>query len=77
VGVSSTIFRASLYLPGAGFSAVFLVIVVPPLIQTPDVLAVFAAGFVNPYAAGFAFYLLLRLGQEQTAEIQSDRNWED
>ncbi len=29
-------------------------VVVPPLLQDPDIFAAFAAGFVNPYASGYA-----------------------
>lgn len=37
-----------------GFTGVFSIVVVPPLIDHPDVMGAFAAGFVNPYAAGYA-----------------------
>lgn len=36
------------------FTALFCVVVVPPLIDNPDVLGAFAAGFVNPYASGYS-----------------------
>jgi len=36
------------------FSLAFGIVVVPPLLQSGDVLGAFAAGFVNPYASGYA-----------------------
>lgn len=36
------------------FAAVFGAVVVPPLIENPDVVGAFAAGFVNPYASGYS-----------------------
>ena len=39
---------------GIAFAAAFIWIVVPPLMQHPDVVGAFAAGFVNPYASGYA-----------------------
>lgn len=37
-----------------GFTIAFCALVVPPLIQNPDILGAFAAGFVNPYASGYS-----------------------
>jgi hypothetical protein len=37
-----------------GFTVLFAIVVVPPLVADPDVLGAFAAGFVNPYASGYA-----------------------
>ncbi len=39
---------------GAGFATLFGVIVVPPLLASGDVIGALAAGFVNPYASGYA-----------------------
>ncbi len=39
---------------GLLFALFFAVVVLPPLGADPDVLGAFAAGFVNPYAAGYA-----------------------
>lgn len=39
---------------GGLFAGVFLVVVVPPLLASGDIIGAFAAGFVNPYAAGYA-----------------------
>ncbi|MFZ5757122.1 MAG: DUF2834 domain-containing protein [Pseudomonadota bacterium] len=109
--MSITAFRAILILLAAAFTIVFMAVCIPPFLQDPDILAAFGAGFVNPYAsgyaldifftwavlaawvvyeakvkgirhgwvalalgvvpgvaAGFALYLLLRLGQERTGD---------
>ncbi|MDI1257681.1 DUF2834 domain-containing protein [Aquabacterium sp.] len=47
-------FRALLILIAALFTAAFTLVVIPPLLESRDVLGAFAAGFVNPYAAGYA-----------------------
>ncbi|RZL02848.1 MAG: DUF2834 domain-containing protein [Rubrivivax sp.] len=47
-------FRALLILIAALFTLAFVLVVVPPLAESRDVLGAFAAGFVNPYAAGYA-----------------------
>ncbi len=39
---------------GAGFAIVFGLLVLPPLLASGDILGAFAAGFVNPYASGYA-----------------------
>lgn len=41
------------------FTAVFAVVVMPPLIDEPDILGAFAAGFVNPYSSGYSADVLL------------------
>jgi hypothetical protein len=47
-------FRAVILMIALGFSALFMLIVVPPLVENPDIPAAFAAGFVNPYASGYS-----------------------
>jgi hypothetical protein len=37
-----------------GFSVLFALVVIPPLIQDPDIIGAFAAGFVNPYSSGYS-----------------------
>ena len=39
---------------GLGFAGVFVVMVLPPLWADPDLFGAALAGFVNPYAAGYA-----------------------
>ena len=43
-----------LLLIGVGFAVAFAALCVPPLLDDPDVLGAFAAGFVNPYASGYS-----------------------
>lgn len=39
---------------GALFTVCFIVFVVPPLLESGDVIGAFAAGFVNPYSTGYS-----------------------
>ena len=39
---------------GFAFLGIFCLVVVPPLLENPDILGAFAAGFVNPYASGYS-----------------------
>ena len=48
-----------MYLLGGGFAAAFVVLCLPPLWHDPDILAAAAAGFVNPYASGYALDTIL------------------
>lgn len=47
-------FRISLLLVAIAFTVIFCVVVVPPLIENPDILGALGDGFVNPYASGYA-----------------------
>lgn len=47
-------FRTVIIAVALGFTAVFSVVVVPPLLDDPDILGAFGAGFVNPYASGYS-----------------------
>lgn len=47
-------FRIVLVCLAAGFAVTFTVLVVPPLLASGDVIGAFAAGFVNPFASGYA-----------------------
>ncbi len=47
-------FRISLFLVAIAFTVIFCVVVVPPLIEDPDIFGALGAGFVNPYASGYA-----------------------
>lgn len=47
-------FRAVIIAVALGFTVLFSVVVVPPLIADPDILGAFGAGFVNPYSSGYS-----------------------
>ena len=46
--MSNRSFRVAVIAVGLAFTALFSVLVVPPLIDDPDILGAFGAGFVNP-----------------------------
>ena len=52
--MNDTAFVTGMYLIAAAFTTAFAVLVLPPLAENPDVVGAFAAGFVNPYAAGYS-----------------------
>lgn len=52
--MSSTWFKFIVGAIGLGFALFFLGTVVPPLVRHPDIVGAFGAGFVNPYASGYA-----------------------
>ena len=52
--MNDNLFIAGMYLIAAAFTAAFCVLVLPPLAENPDIVGAFAAGFVNPYAAGYS-----------------------
>ncbi|MBY0581525.1 MAG: DUF2834 domain-containing protein [Sphingomonas sp.] len=47
-------FKATIAAAALAFLAVFVAVVMPPLIAHPDIAGAFAAGFVNPYASGYS-----------------------
>jgi hypothetical protein len=52
--VSQSLFKAVVFAIGAGFALAFAFVVMPPLLASGDIIGGFAAGFVNPYASGYA-----------------------
>ena len=52
--MSEGVFRSFIIAVAAVFTVLFCIVVVPPLIDNPDVLGAFGAGFVNPYASGYS-----------------------
>lgn len=52
--MSEKVFRLLLWALALGFALAFTLLVMPPLLEKPDVVGAFAAGFVNPYASGYA-----------------------
>ena len=57
--MTKTAFEASVALLGLVFAVAFCVIVVPPLLESGDIIGAFAAGFVNPYASGYSLDTIL------------------
>ena len=49
-----SLYKALLITLAAGFAAAFVMICVPPLIENPDIVGAALAGFVNPFASGYA-----------------------
>lgn len=52
--MSKRVFEWIMFLLGAIFTIIFAVVVMPPLIESGDVIGAFAAGFVNPYSSGYS-----------------------
>ncbi len=49
-----TSYQIVLAILGIGFGAFFFITLGPLLIENPDVVAAFKAGYVNPYSSGFS-----------------------
>jgi hypothetical protein len=52
--MNEQLFRVLSVAVAIGFTCVFSFVVIPPLIENPDVISALAAGFVNPYASGYS-----------------------
>jgi len=52
--MAETIFKTIIIAATLVFLAVFALVVTPPLLENPDVIGAFAAGFVNPYSSGYS-----------------------
>ena len=52
--MSDNLFKACLLLAASLFTIIFCFLVIPPLIESRDIIGAFAAGFVNPFAAGYS-----------------------
>ena len=52
--MSRTVFKACLIFAALLFTIIFCVLMIPALIENPDIIAAFGAGFVNPFAAGYS-----------------------
>lgn len=57
--MSRFVFEALIFVFGLTFTIAFFVIVVPPLLQSGDVIGAFAAGFVNPFSSGYSLDVIL------------------
>jgi len=59
-------FKLTVVFVGVLFTALFCAVVIPPFLAHSDIVAAFAAGFVNPFASGYSIdvfccYLLLAI----------------
>lgn len=52
--MSKNIFQISLLLIALVFTLIFCFVVLPPLIENPDIIGALMAGFVNPYSSGYS-----------------------
>jgi hypothetical protein len=52
--MTASVFRVVLIGLGAGFAVVLFAVCGPPFVRAPDLLGAFGAGFVNPFASGYA-----------------------
>jgi len=52
--MNERLYKTLLLLSAILFSSIFCYLVIPPLVADPDILGAFAAGFVNPFAAGYS-----------------------
>jgi hypothetical protein len=52
--MNERVFRISIIALALLFFVIFSAVVVPPLLEDPDIVAAFAAGFVNPYSSGYS-----------------------
>ena len=57
--MSKLVFKAILVVSALFFTSFFASIVLPALIENPDVWGAFAAGFVNPYSSGYSMDVLV------------------
>lgn len=52
--MNTQLFRIVIGTLGLAFAATFIALCVPPLIENPDFVGAALAGFVNPFASGYA-----------------------
>ncbi len=57
--MSESVFRGLLVLAAVFFTVFFSAVVVPPLLENPDIIGAFAAGFVNPFSTGYSTDVLV------------------
>jgi len=72
-------FRVAITAVALAFTVFFSVVVVPPLLDDPDILGAFGAGFVNPYSSGYsadviACWLILAIWVVFEAKYRSVRH---
>ncbi|MFT4824189.1 MAG: hypothetical protein ACJASY_000731 [Halioglobus sp.] len=52
--MTDSVFKPCLWLAAVLFTTAFRFLTIPPLMEITDILGAFAAGFVNPFAAGYS-----------------------
>ena len=57
--MSESVFKVILVFAAVFFMVFFAVVVVPPLVDNPDIIGAFAAGFVNPFSTGYSTDVLV------------------
>ena len=57
--MKETTFKYAMYGIALIFTVIFCIVVVPPLIENPNIIEALAAGFVNPFASGYSTDVIL------------------
>jgi len=52
--MKESIFKYAMLGIAIAFTLLFSIVVMPPLIENPDIIGALAAGFVNPYSSGYS-----------------------
>lgn len=56
--MKKNIFIISLILIALVFTVLFCILIIPPFLKNPDLLAAFGGGFVNPFSSGYSIDVL-------------------
>ena len=57
--MTEAIFRSLIIAVAIIFTVFFCITIIPPLVENPDVVGAFMAGFGNPFTAGYATGVIL------------------
>lgn len=57
--MTKSVFEAAVAFLGLLFAVAFALVVMPPLLESRDIVGAFAAGFENPYATGYSLDTIL------------------
>jgi len=52
--MNDKLFKISVGIVALAFTIIFCILMIPPLMENPDIIGAFAAGFVNPFASGYS-----------------------
>lgn len=74
----NSLFKGTILSLGLGFAVAFGIIVLPAFFKNPDIFGSFAAGFVNPFAAGYSMdtifcWLILAIWVAYEAKVRQIR----